>query len=215
MPRKRRPFIRESAVRDARLIIIATEDTEATVSYFKALRFHYQSSKVQVKVLTRIDNASAPERILAQLCQWRDTYQIAENDELWLVIDVDRWGDKKLSRIAQECVQKGFYLAISNPAIELWFLLHLDDVHEYDPVKKGLLLKNARINANRTYLEQAILKQIERYNKSRLNTNDFIPHVQKAIARAKYLDIRTEDRWPQQLGTRVYLLAQSIIDSAT
>ena len=33
MSRLRRPFIRESAVRDARLIVIATEDTKATVSY--------------------------------------------------------------------------------------------------------------------------------------------------------------------------------------
>lgn len=30
MSRKRRPFIRQSAVRDAKLVIIATEDSEAT-----------------------------------------------------------------------------------------------------------------------------------------------------------------------------------------
>ena len=33
MPRRRRPFIREDAQRDARLIVIATEDTKATVAY--------------------------------------------------------------------------------------------------------------------------------------------------------------------------------------
>jgi hypothetical protein len=36
MPRKRRPLDRTSAVRDARLIIIATEDSQATPRYFEA-----------------------------------------------------------------------------------------------------------------------------------------------------------------------------------
>ena len=69
MPRKRLAYVRPDAVRDARLIVIATEDTKATVTYFKTLisPAYYQSSKVHVEILTREDTASSPERILQQL----------------------------------------------------------------------------------------------------------------------------------------------------
>lgn len=213
MPRRQRPFIRESAFRDARLIVIASEDTKATVSYFKILvsPSYYQNSKVHVEVLTREDNASSPEHTLRQLAQWSEEYQIAEGDELWLVIDVDKWGQKALSQVAQQCLQKGFLLAVSNPAIELWFLLHLEDIETYNSTLKKELLDNAKVSANRTRLEQAILDILGSYNKSNLESNHYLPHLQEAIDRAKRLDIRPEDRWPQQLGTRVYLLAQSII----
>ena len=218
MPRIRRPFERPTdKVRDARLIIIATEDTEATVAYFEAMKSltYYQSSKVHVEVLTRTDTASAPERILAQLEQWLTQYQIAEDDELWLVIDVDRWGSKKLNQIAKACRQKTIHLAVSNPCIELWFLLHVRDMDQYDEITQSDLLKNAKVSPKRTRIEQAIVDVVGRYNKGNLHTDDYLPHVEMAIASAEKLDVAPNDRWPQQLGTRVYLLARSIINNAS
>lgn len=215
MPRKRLPFIRESAVRDARLVIIATEDAKATVAYFEGMisSSAYQSSRVHVEVLTRDTNASSPTHILEQLNKWRDEYQIEDDDEFWLVIDVDQWGDKKLSQTAQECHQKGILLAVSNPAIELWFLLHLDDVQSYDPKLQYELFENAKVSATRTRLEQAILKLVGRHNKGNFNIADYLDHIPTAIERARKQDVNPDDRWPQQLGTRVYLVVESIINS--
>jgi len=216
MPRKHRPWIRPSANRDARLVIIATEDTAATPTYFKTLvsQDFYQSSKVHVELLQREDTASAPKHVLAQIEQWLATYEIEDNDEFWLVIDVDQWGDAKLSQIAQMCIQKEIRMAISNPAIELWFLLHLTDLDRYDATTRQELFENKKNGARRTPLEQAILDVTGRYNKSNLDAPRYIPHVEEAIERAEALDINPSDRWPQQLGTHVYRLVQSIIDSA-
>lgn len=213
MPRKRRPFIRESAVRDAHLIVIATEDTKATVRYFQELvsSKYYQSTKVHVEVLTRDDTASSPEHVLAQLDDWAESYVFGQGDELWVVIDVDRWGEGKLSRVAQKCMQKNFLLAVSNPDIELWFLLHLVDVEsDFGAQQKHDLMVSRRTN-NRSPLEQEILKIIGSYNKSNLDVDQFIPNVKVAIERAAKLDKNPNDRWPQELGTRVYLLVQSIL----
>ncbi len=216
MPRKRRPFIPPANNRDSRLIIIASEDTKATVAYFNDLTSpaYYQSSKVHVEILKREDTASDPKHVLEQLDLWRNEYQIGEDDELWLVTDVDRWGDAKLSRVAQECVQKGNLLAISNPAIELWFLLHLADVQQYDLLVQRELLENKKGTKNRTRLELEILDIAGSYSKRNLNTDQFLPHIQLAIERAKHLDTCPEDRWPQQLGTHVYRLVESIIRSS-
>ncbi len=217
MPRRRRPFIRSDANRDARLVIIATEDSKAAVTYFQALVSPdwYQSSRVHVEMLLRETTASAPRHVLQQLDRWRAEYQIGPDDELWLVIDVDRWGDAKLSDIARECEQKGIRLAVSNPAIELWFLLHLTDLDGYTEEEKAVLLENARSGRRRTRLEEAILEIAGQYNKSRLDVARYLPRVETAIERARSLDTRPSDRWPQGLGTRVYLLAQSIIESAS
>ncbi|HFQ92572.1 MAG TPA: RloB domain-containing protein [Anaerolineae bacterium] len=217
MPRRRRPFIRPDADRDARLIVIAAEDSKATIAYFQALvspRW-YQSSRVHVELLTRATTASAPRHVLQQLNQWREEYQIGADDELWLVIDVDRWGNAELSDVARECEQKNIRLAVSNPAIELWFLLHLTGLDRYTEEEKALLLENSRDGGRRTRLERAILEIAGQYNKSRLDAARYLPHVETAVDRARSLDTRPSDRWPQGLGTRVYLLAQSIIESAS
>ena len=216
MPRKRTPFVRIGAHRDARLIIIATEDTKATVAYFQTLvsPAYYQSAKVHVEILTRDDTASSPARILRQLDEWRNEYQLAEEDELWLVIDVDQWGARKLSQIAQECLQKTIRLAISNPAIELWFLLHLIDLNQADEATQQRLLANRKNRGRRSQLEQAIVDIVGSYNKAKLNSDHFLSHINLAIERAERLDRQPTDRWPQQLGTRVYLLVQSIIKSS-
>jgi hypothetical protein len=216
MPRKQRPFIRESAVRDARLVVIASEDSEATPTYFETLVSpnFYQSSRVHVELVRRDNTASAPGHVLAQIERWLDIYQIGAEDEFWLVIDVDNWGDAKLSQIAKTCNQKEIYLAVSNPAIELWFLLHHTDLDRYDAATLEVLFENKKNGARRTPLEQAILEITGQYNKSNLDAHNYVPHVKEAIARAKALDINPNNRWPQHLGTHVYRLAQSIIDSA-
>jgi hypothetical protein len=166
---------------------------------------------LQIKVLAQEGTQSAPEHILKLLDDYKGDYQIAESDELWLVIDVDRWGDEKLSQIATACTQKGYKLAVSNPAIELWFLLHLTNVRQYTLAEQAALLANKKEGKTRTRLEREIIKKIGRYNKSNLNVDDFLPHLETAIKHAKKLNPNPADRWPQKLGTQVYLLAEAIL----
>lgn len=184
MPRKRRPFIRPTALRDSRLVIIATEDTKAAVSYFEMLvsPAFYQNPRVHVEILPRTNTASSPEHILEQLNKWHRDYQIAEDDELWLVIDVDNWGDAKLSSISQICTQKGFFMAVSNPAIELWFLLHLVNVNSaYDAHQKQYFFENKKVNANRTALEQVLIEKLGKYNKSHFDATPLIGTLELCI----------------------------------
>lgn len=214
MPRKRRPLDRTSAVRSARLIIVATEDTKATPQYLNDLAVAQQNTRIQLKVLERDTTASSPAHVLAQLHEFKAEYQIGEDDELWLVSDLDNWSERMLSAVARECLQSGFRLAISNPAVELWFLLHLSDLSEYDEDGLQLLRENAKVSASRTFLEQEIVRIVGRYQKGRLHSADFLPHIPLAINRARTLDVNPDDRWPQTLGSHMYLLLESILESA-
>lgn len=49
------------------------------------------------------------------------------------------------------------------------------------------------------------------YHESNYDAQMLVKYVNVAIARARAIDVNPADRWPQTLGTRVYLLAESII----
>lgn len=51
------------------------------------------------------------------------------HDEVWCVFDVDR--HPYLGEAIALARENGIYLAISNPCIELWFLLHFEDQTAY------------------------------------------------------------------------------------
>lgn len=62
-----------------------------------------------------------------------------------------------------------------------------------------------------------VLKQLNKYKgQYELESDDdaqmLIRHVEVAIVGAKLLDKNPSDRWPQTLGTRVYLLAESVMN---
>jgi hypothetical protein len=213
MPEKRfiPPHTRRSGVRDARLIIIASEGTNTEKQYFDALQARYRNTRIHPESIERRTTASDPAHVMKGLDDFRKEYKIRPgDDELWLVIDVDRWGEAKLAEVARKCQQKGYELAVSNPCFEVWLLLHIKALHEYPPEKLVELYANRKVGG-RTCLEAELLNLLGAYNKFNLDPAPFIPHVAIAIERARGLDIHPEHRWPNHLGTRVYLLAQKII----
>ena len=195
---------RQEAFRDARLIVIASEGKDTERIYFKALAKEYTNPRVHVHILERSEaeqNNSSPEHVLKQLNDYKEQYALEADDELWLVIDKDRWTEAMLSRVATECTQDEYmHMALSNPCIELWLLLHLVDVTSLSPEEQQQWLENRRTSRRTDPYEAAYDAQM------------LIAHVEKAIARAKALDKKPADRWPQTLGTRVYLLAESVMN---
>ena len=49
------------------------------------------------------------------------------------------------------------------------------------------------------------------YNEANYDAAKLLPQIDIAIERAVHLESKPEDRWPQSVGTRVYLLARSIM----
>jgi hypothetical protein len=126
-------------------------------------------------------------------------------------IDVDRWKQSKLSKIAQECSQKGYRLAVSNPSFEIWLLCHIKDINDYSLEQQQELIENKKDHTNRTRLEREIILILSHYNKSNLNTKDFLPGIEQAIEQAQSLDKKPDHRWTNGLGKRVYLIAKTIL----
>lgn len=208
---------RREAFRDARLIVIASEGKDTERIYFKALAKEYTNPRVHVHILERSEdeqNNSSPEHVLKQLNDYKGHYELESDDELWLVVDRDRWTEAMLSRVATECAQDNFmHVALSNPCIELWLLLHLVDATLLTPEEEQLWMENRRKSKNADpYLKVRLRQEMGSYHESSYDAKMLIEHVDVAIARAEALDKNPADRWPQTLGTRAYLLAESVMN---
>jgi len=217
--RSRNSLMRErrEAFRDARLIVIASEGKDTERMYFKALAKEYTNPRVHVHILERsVDeqNNSSPEHVLKQLNDYKSQYELEADDELWLVVDKDRWTEAMLSRVATECaLEVSMHMALSNPCFELWLLLHLEDAASLTPEEQMLWMKNRRKSKNADpYLKVRLRQKMGSYHEAAYDAEMLIVHVEEAIARAKVLDKNPSDRWPQTLGTRVYLLAESVMN---
>lgn len=199
------------------LIVIASEGKDTEWIYFKALAKEYTNPRVHVHILERSEaeqNNSSPEHVLKQLNDYKEQYALEADDELWLVIDKDRWTEAMLSRVATECAQDEYmHMALSNPCIELWLLLHLVDATSLSPEEQQQWLENRR-TSRRTdpYLKMRLRQEMGSYHEAAYGAQMLITHVEEAIERARALDKNPNDRWPQTLGTRVYLLAESVMN---
>ena len=195
--RKKRPLIRQSnQLRDTKLFVIATEGEKTEKQYFS----QFNSSRIQLKILHTEDSHSSPNHVLNRLESYVEEFQLGEEDELWLVVDVDRWGDKKLAQVCQACVQKNFHTAVSNPCFELWLCLHHVSASEF------LHLGNTTCS----YFDDRLRDRLGSYNRSQLDLSAFSPRISFAIEQAKQLHNDRSERWPSVLGSHVYKLIEKL-----
>lgn len=197
--KRKRPLDREAGcLRDASLIIIASEDEHAVRQYFD----FFKSPKIQFRVLHTHDGRSAPEHVLARIDEYRAEFQIGDGDTFWIVCDCDRWIEpshvKNLTHVLSECRKRNVQVALSNPCFELWLLLHFADHPDDSP----LACKD---------VEKRLRAAVGAYNKSRVYALPLDDEkVQAAVNRAEARHKATPSI-PKQTQTAVHLIIRSLI----
>lgn len=214
-----RPLTRKSGYRDAKLIVIACEGNRTEKKYFEDLASsdEFRNPRVRVEVLDRISTSSSPSHVLALLDQCKRHYGLhpKDGDQLWLVFDIDRWTTKMVNDVIKQSRDKRYHVAESNPCFEVWLLMHVKSLSEYNEKQMRALTTNSKVK-NRNRLETELKTHCGgRYNKSNPDTSIFIKLVNSAVENAKQSDTRPSHRWLNQIGSRVYKLVESIINSST
>ena len=144
--RQRKDFKRLEGTRSARLIVIAAEGRSTENIYFEAMKASRCASDVHVEVLYRDSDNSSPDSVMTQIQEFIEEYNIEDDDQLWIVVDKDKWKSKMLKLIAQNCAKNNnLNFCVSNPCFELWLLLHLEDVESYSPEQMKMLAENKKI----------------------------------------------------------------------
>lgn len=211
MSQPRRQFVRpENKNRDARLFLIASEGKETERIYIEAVKEIFQSPRIHIDFIPSKDpTKSSPSHTLRSLDNLKKEYSLTKTDELWLLIDRDRWTGKELKDVAQKCIQKIFYLAVSNPCFELWLLLHLKSLSEYSEEEKEMIFENSK-EGSRTFLEKELSLLLNGYSKASPKIFDLAEKYRIAVRNAIEIDTDPGTRWPESVGTRVYKLMLSI-----
>lgn len=129
MPRESRPLDRDGGqrLRDASLLVIASEDRYAAKQYFD----RFSGRRIQVVVLPTEIGDSSPAGVLERLNRFRGRYQLLPDDRLWLCLDSDHWIEPDhisgLHRVLGACHKASIRVALSCPCFDFWLLLHVTD----------------------------------------------------------------------------------------
>lgn len=214
MPREREDLFRESnSLEKEKIIVLAFEGNDTEEIYFDEFKSSelFDDTLIFLHLLKRpkTDTNSAPNHVFKKLKkEAKDEYNFKDTDELWMIIDTDRW--KNIPEIITECKkQTNMFVAVSNPCFEFWLLLHIKNISDYDENELALILKNAKVSTKKNYVDSKITEILGSYNKSNPKPELFLPTIDVAIEQAKKLD-RDNDEYPKKLGSHVYKVVEKL-----
>lgn len=219
MPREPIPLVREGGFLEAeKMFILSYEGKISEKKYFEDFRnseLFNDSGLIEIISLKRPTNrGSDPISVKKLLLEAKKEYRFKHTDEFWLIIDRDDWEEihnHNFDKLVDDCKKENnFFLAMSNPCFEIWLILHLKDINEFDEEEKIKIMSNKKISNSKNYIDK-VLSEIQGrgYNK-RPNPRIFSPLTKTAIDRAKELDNENQD-YPKQIGTHIYKLIEKLI----
>ncbi len=156
-----------------------------------------KSSRIRIKVLSQdAQHRSAPKWVLDSAATYSSDVGLIEEDQMWLVLDTDRWPDDQLREINDACnANRNWFLALSNPCFEVWLYIHLDEI-ETSASQSCAELK--------TELGQKV--------KGGYNKVSFIGNIRQAHDRAKKSDNQPSHFMPSKMRTKLYKLTGAIFN---
>ncbi|MDM1346734.1 RloB family protein [Myroides marinus] len=204
--RKKRGYSRDVSaerLRDYRLFAIGCEGGKREPDYFEV--FEHLSSRIKVDIIGKVNNLdgkivepetkSSPEWVLERVKNYMSEHNLDEEDQIWFVLDIDRWSPNSLKAIEQICRDiPNLNVVFSDPCFEVWLYLHqkqnfigIENVSCSDLKEKvGALYKGGYCSLL------------------------FIQDVEQACKNAKAIDNSDSTR-PNKNETKVYQLVEALL----
>ena len=145
------------------------------------------------------DHLSTPRQTVERVDDFWRNFELEEGDQVWIVLDVDDFFDagNKIQTLdaIDDARQKKYQVVVSNPCLEIWFLMHTEEVitpwQRCDELVKHLRLKQGS------------------YQKTRFDVEFYRPFTREALVRAKRNSDVTQMP-PTNPGTQIYLLIEAL-----
>jgi hypothetical protein len=208
MTRKTRGYKREpehDLLRDYKLFAIACEGEKREPEYFST--FGYISPRVSIDLIEDIvsdiemkainSNRSAPKWVLDRAVKYIEKEGLSAEDDLWFIIDKDRWSENQLREIEKYCsMYPNWNIAISNPCFEIWLYFH----------KRTVKPKSVKTSCNQ------LKKEISTFSKGGYHPLKYISDLHSAIENSKNNDSNIDFFLPNLNETKVYQLGEVLIE---
>jgi len=207
---KNRRYEKQEPSKDAKIFIILCEGKKREPDYFKY--FQEISSKIRLEIIpAKQEEDNSPVGLYNEACSCiiatddnpTPKYDdITDEDEIWFVIDTDKWGEK-ISELRNKCqVHNNWFVAQSNPCFEVWLYHHFHpNIPTFDGIEvsknwKSFLNKNIKggFNSKRhpVLIKYAILNSKKNYTETEGKLNiactelfklaeNFYPFVKKTV----------------------------------
>ena len=140
-----RLFERSEPTRDAKSVYIFSEGAKREVQYFLYFRGIDSRINIEIYPLDPQENNSpvglyniACECIVKTHENPNPKYEFINGiDEVWFVIDIDRWGEQ-IGELQKECNRHNDWnVAQSNPCFEVWLYFHLySDKAQFEGIER-------------------------------------------------------------------------------
>lgn len=197
-----RSYKRGEPHRDARLFIVVAEG-EREDQYFGF--FVNKSLRLKIEIVPREQGNSSPKDFLNRVTKYlqRD-FDLSSGkkgqdndihyDYLWFVLDVDRWPREQIDDIAKYCQDtESWFLCISNPCFEVWLHNHIESIPQH--MSTPAQLKEA----------------LGKLSPGGYSPKVFAPLIAVATERSKDQDQHPNHYFPEPRQTKVYALAEKIL----
>lgn len=217
-------------VEPKRIIVVACEDENVQPAYFNAIKYNLNIPTItEIAVLPCVNGKSAVEHVCANLKKYieeqKTLYDFDARDEFWIVID--RESPKNvchqilLDKLSDcDDIGSNFNIGVTNPLFELWLLLHVGDLSNYN---QDELLKNERTGTStnsKRFIDKKLSELLGGYNKHKgkiaktMSKIVTIENIQKAIEKEKFIEnIDVKIISNNKLGSNIGTLVNSILNN--
>lgn len=197
LPRNR-TFGRKAPDTSAKVFLIFCEGAKRERDYFQY--FAEIDSRVRVEVIApRPDEDNSPVGLVQKAQTYleeADFLRIRPTDEIWFVVDTDRWGEKLEELYRAVVTRSNWNIGQSNPCFELWLYFHFT----YQPPNFPGMAQSANWKAF-----------LDRVRPGGFNSRKHPLLIEDAIRNAK-INFRTDATGkPEFLSTNLHLLGSQLL----
>ncbi len=190
---------------------VAMEGSVTERKYFDSIIRKYGLRNVYL--LRKTKTRSSPRDVLKRLDQQtkkrRNDHGAILDEIYWAVFDTNGRPTKTLRQVANEAKRKNYHLAASNPCFELWLLLHFGSLPDQRRLK-GL----AETGGCDSVIRYCKKHYDQKCHESNFDPSMYVANLDDALENAKDSDSDENDAWLYNVGSRVYCLVESILNSS-
>lgn len=123
-------YERREPSKDGKLYFIFCEGDKRETTYFYF--FNKIASQIIIQIVPIEDGKNSPMGLYNNACQSllqseenpNPSYAVNEDDEVWFIIDTDKWGEQINSLRDNVSQRKNWFVGQSNPSFEVWLYYH-------------------------------------------------------------------------------------------
>ncbi len=190
-------YTRREPTKEGKLYFIFCEGEKKETTYFHF--FNRIASQIIVQIVPIADGKNSPMGLYNNACahllksdgKHSPSYQLNSDDEVWFIIDTDKWG--KEIDVLRDNIGKhqNWFVAQSNPSFEVWLYYH------FEKTKPTIHIENWK-----AFLNEVI--------KGGFNANKHPMYIETAILNSE-MNYSSTDNKPDLVTTELFLLSKKIL----